>query len=459
MKEQVRLDGLLFTSDAQVLRLMNTILDSFAIQTEVCTEVGSAVEAVTHRRLDAVIVDWNVGNDPTRVVRSARKSSPNCKSTIVALVDVGSETHALLVGANFMIYKPVDLDHATRCMRAAYGTMLQERRRAARVSIDIPVTVRVSELGVIEARVSDLSVGGLALQCERALPIDREVSVAFSLPGTNGVVRVNGKVVNGNATGRTGVRFSFVPEEDLGLLESWLATELAKLENAEMPLGEARVAPDSEDTGVPGPSGSMTRPTDLVQESGEPNMTIADPQVTTRMEHGSSSSTTVPDSGRAGKTSRKQNGFSLIELLIVVAIILIIAAIAIPNLLRSRIAANEASAVASLRTINTAQISYYSNYPTVGFAAVLSRLSGTCTGTSVPSSAGSCMIDTTLASGTKSGYSFSVAGSTSGYAAWANPVSANQTGVNSFCSVQDAVVRKTGTSAITTCAGTETPLQ
>ena len=156
---------------------------------------------------------------------------------------------------------------------------------------------------------------------------------------------------------------------------------------------------------------------------------------------------------------KKQKGFSLIELLIVVAIILIIAAIAIPNLLRARIAANESSAVASLRTINTAQISYYSNYPTIGFASALSHLAGTCTGTSVPTSAGSCMVDTTLGAGTKSGYSFSVAGSTSGYAAWANPISANQTGVNSFCSVQDAVVRKTGTSAVTTCNGTETPLQ
>ena len=68
---------------------------------------------------------------------------------------------------------------------------------------------------------------------------------------------------------------------------------------------------------------------------------------------------------------RKQKGFSLIELLIVVAIILIIAAIAIPNLLRARMASNESSAVASIRTINTAMVSYNSSYPTVGYAPLL----------------------------------------------------------------------------------------
>ncbi len=161
---------------------------------------------------------------------------------------------------------------------------------------------------------------------------------------------------------------------------------------------------------------------------------------------------------------RKQKGFSLIELLIVVAIILIIAAIAIPNLLRARIAANEASAVASVRTINTAMISYNSTYPTVGFASNLTVLSGTCTGTVIPTSATACLIDSQLATGQKSGYSFHAAGSggppASTYYVYANPQTLNTSGVRSFCSVPDAVVRYTNTgTAMTTCVGSETPLQ
>ena len=147
---------------------------------------------------------------------------------------------------------------------------------------------------------------------------------------------------------------------------------------------------------------------------------------------------------------KKQKGFSLIELLIVVAIILIIAAIAIPNLLRARIAANESSAVSSLRTINTAEVAYTTAFPTVGYSAVLSDLgtggAGPCAG--APTSIAACLIDSVLASGTKSGYTFgeaAIAGVAGTqlvtYGAGAAPLAFNQTGVRQFCSAEDAVIR------------------
>jgi hypothetical protein len=235
MKNSVQLDGLLFSTDTQVLCVMNEILDNFAITTEVCGELTVAIDTVTHRRLDTVIVDWNGGHDPTRVVRATRRSSPNSNSTIVAIVGEGSETQALLTGTNFMIHRPANLNHASRCMRAAYGTMLQQRRRAARVPVNIPVVARVTQLGTLEARISDLSVSGLALQCAQPLQNDWDVSALFPLPNVNSLIRVTGRVVNANMTGRAGIRFSFIPEEELCTLEDWLATELAKLESTELP--------------------------------------------------------------------------------------------------------------------------------------------------------------------------------------------------------------------------------
>jgi hypothetical protein len=241
MREHVRLDGLLFSRDEQILCVMNQILDSFAIKTEVFAEIGPALDAVAHRRLDAVIVDWKVANNPTRVVTAARKSSPNSNSTIVAMVSGGSEMQAaLLAGANFTIHKPTSHDHATRCMRAAYGTMLQQRRRSARCTVDIPVVATVAELGCIDARISDISIGGLALQCNRPLETNWTVSLSFSLPTGSHLIHVTGRVVNSitnaDGTGRIGMCFAALPEDEFNLLVNWLADELAKLDNVEIPV-------------------------------------------------------------------------------------------------------------------------------------------------------------------------------------------------------------------------------
>jgi type IV pilus assembly protein PilE len=157
---------------------------------------------------------------------------------------------------------------------------------------------------------------------------------------------------------------------------------------------------------------------------------------------------------------RKTKGFSLIELLIVVAIILVISAIAVPSFLRSRIAANESAAVASLRALNSAQISYNSAYPTVGYASTLTALGGTSCTPPGPTSA--CLIDTVLAGGQRSGYNFSLTNVTgtpnSAYNMMAAPTTFNYSGMRYFCSFADAVVR-VSTASITTCDGSVTPQQ
>jgi prepilin-type N-terminal cleavage/methylation domain-containing protein len=174
----------------------------------------------------------------------------------------------------------------------------------------------------------------------------------------------------------------------------------------------------------------------------------------------------------------KEKGFSLIELLIVVAIILIIAAIAIPNLLRSRMAANEASAVGSVRTINTAASTYNSTYGN-GFPPSLTAI-GTTTANAVGCTNAE-LLDTVLTSGTKSGYLFAWQtgsvqlnstssscsggyGYSDGYVVTAVPVTTGTTGQRSFCSDASGVIRfdPTGTKATAAsalCPTTISPLQ
>jgi type IV pilus assembly protein PilA len=155
------------------------------------------------------------------------------------------------------------------------------------------------------------------------------------------------------------------------------------------------------------------------------------------------------------KYARKPRGFSLLEMLIVVAIILVIAALAVPNLLRSKMSANEASAVSSLRTLNSACVSYSATW--AGFPLALSYL-----GPGTPATATAAdLVDSVLAAGTKAGYTMTyvsgppVGGQVRTYTLSASPSVVGQTGSRYFFTDQTGVIRQNMGAAATSSS---TPL-
>ncbi len=219
LKSAIALNGLFLCKDAELLGLMNRILDDLAIEIVLCLDSSHAMKAITERVLDCAIIEW--GPDAFKILQELRRSELNRESFTIALVSTAEEMNAAFnVGAAIVMQKPGTSEHALRCMRAAYGTMIRQRRSAFRTIVKIPIEARKGALS-FSATILDVSHSGLCLHSEAELAVRDSVQMHFALPNSDSMIRTIGRVIWVRHN-RAGIKFSSIPPEDFVALKSYL---------------------------------------------------------------------------------------------------------------------------------------------------------------------------------------------------------------------------------------------
>jgi c-di-GMP-binding flagellar brake protein YcgR len=218
------LKSLVLCSDEKIVRLLRRVLSDLDIGIEHCTEPDSAIRQLTRSRFEAIIVDCTDLKVATAVLKGARNAPCNKRAIAVAIMDghTGLRT-AFDMGAHFVLYKPVSAERAKASFRAARALMKRERRRNARVPVQIPVTLQNKKTGAtFKVVTTDLSEGGLAIQFSKGRKDPGPWQMAFQLPGLESAVDVQGEAAWHNPGGQIGIRFANL-SVDLGhRLRSWL---------------------------------------------------------------------------------------------------------------------------------------------------------------------------------------------------------------------------------------------
>lgn len=219
MKSVMALNGMLLCRDLQLLCVMNRILDDLEIETVLCMEDALAVKTISERMLDCAILDWD--EHGPQVMKALRDSTQNGGCFAIVLVNNSQEMKAAFqAGATLTMQKPLTPEHALRCMRAAYGSMIRQRRSAFREMVKIPVQVRTDGKS-FRAVIRDLSIGGLSLETEVGLKVRDLLQIGFPLPETEEIINTIGRVV-WIKRNKIGVKFSFVRPDSYMLLKRHL---------------------------------------------------------------------------------------------------------------------------------------------------------------------------------------------------------------------------------------------
>ena len=201
--------------------VQRALLD-LGIGVEVYSTADWAREDLADSKFDAVILDCEVAGAPS-LLQMIRGTANNGRTLAFAIVpDDAALQQALAAGANLALEKPISMDRARSSLRAAYGLIMQERRRFFRYPLDVAVRVGVSERVQLVGTAINISEGGMAIRCNDELPINAAVKLVFLLPGEKAEVEAKGMIVWKDARGHGGIRFEQMSAPNRQRLNDWL---------------------------------------------------------------------------------------------------------------------------------------------------------------------------------------------------------------------------------------------
>jgi CheY-like chemotaxis protein len=222
----MELRSLLLSQDTEIIQVLQRALDDLGIGVEVYPTAPWAGEDIGDHKFDAVIVDFDV-NGAAEFLRDVRNTKSNSHSLTFAIVspDTGLPV-AFQMGANLALQKPISIDCARSSLRAAYGLIMQERRRYFRHPVETTVMISPHEHTTVIATTMNVSEGGMACKCELELQMNGLVDIKFRLPGMNREVECRAIVVWRDSIGRSGLRFEPMPLLMRKRLTQWLDAQL-----------------------------------------------------------------------------------------------------------------------------------------------------------------------------------------------------------------------------------------
>jgi len=231
------LKSLVLCADEKIVRVLRRVLGDLDIAVELCSDSDSALRKLTRQRFEAIIVDIT-DDGATEVLRSARSAPCNKQAVAVAIVEPVIGLKAVFqLGAHFVLYKPVSSERAKSSFRAARALMKSERRRNARVAIQLPVSLSNSKTGAsMRVTTIDLSEGGMAVSIRGGHRPTGRWDITFDLPGTEASIHLPAEFAWEGSSAQAGLRFLQVAPEATHHLREWLKQNSSDAEQDDPPV-------------------------------------------------------------------------------------------------------------------------------------------------------------------------------------------------------------------------------